>query len=147
MIRIAIADDESAIVRLVRQAWTEHPLGDIEEDEDVIRKNVRSAIKSPLVYMRVIDIDGEIHGVIAGTIVPAMNFRGDVATDIITYVKPEYRGKGLALLRGFMKWAFGFTSVRYVALGISSGDSKTEELYQRLKFQRLGATFIARRKT
>ena len=147
MIRIATAADEQAIVELATRAWSETPLGrEIPADDKRIRRTAVDAIRSPNVYLRVLDMGG-IHGLIAGTIVPAMTFAGDVATDLMFYVKPEYRGRGVLLLKGFLRWAFGFDTVAYAALGISSGDERTAEFYQRLGAERVGGVFIVRRKS
>lgn len=148
MIDSPTESDIDSIVEIAAAAQKLSSIGDFDPDKNVIRQTVINSIRFPHVYIRVLRIDGEVRGVICGMLTPALNLHGDVATDLMFYVEPKYRGHGVRLLDGFIEWAFSFKSVNYVALNVSfvgTEGERTAKFYNRRGYQKAGESFVVRR--
>lgn len=142
-------NDIQDIVTLLVVARSKSATADFPSDRYRTEQTVRTCIAAPHIYFRVLKIDGRVAGIICGLIAPSLDFDGDTATDIAFYVVPEFRGDGGKMLDGFIEWAFGFKSVKYVSLNVSMGGceaERTEKWYSRRGYQKTGASFVARRK-
>jgi GNAT superfamily N-acetyltransferase len=126
-------------------ALTEQPL-QFPYDEAKVERNYLALLSSGYTYCKVLEVDGEIVGVLAGGISDLWWADALIAADQVFFVLPEHRGKGgLKLLKDFIKWAKGFVKVKQICLNISIGGNaadRTDALYDRLGFQRIGSSFI-----
>lgn len=143
MIRQATGSDLEALVTLCREAWEVSPYKGVPFNERRTRNSMKMRLMVPNCYVGVVENNG-IQGLIVGGIVPLSWAYGDLASDEILYIRPQYRGHGVALIRGFIDWAKGFASVKAIMPGVSFGGDegeRSERLYERLGFQRIGSVF------
>ncbi len=100
-------------------------------------------LSSPEMVLLVYVKGGEIQGFIWACMGPYMFWSDDsVAMDQILYVKPEYRGTlaGVALIKAYMRWAKeGGAKEARISCGSGIHEERTNALYERLGFQRVGA--------
>ena len=97
MIRKPQLSDTKDLVNLCRLFWEEslkeYGLKWNEEDATQTVINFIKTLKS-----LVIEKEGKVVGVVAGIVIPSFfNYRSKIFTEVIWYVKPEYRRYGLKL--------------------------------------------------
>ena len=92
-------------------------------------------------FVMVIDIDGEISGVMIGIVFPTWFGSDLIAVDIALYVKPECRGfASVRLVKQFIAWAKD-KGAKQIRPGISTGDKSDGRIYRSLGFKDLGESF------
>lgn len=144
MIRLATPLDLLALNELAQEYAKEvGEHSDLDYDVDKAMQMASYSLHSHdfllLVYVR----GGEIVGFIWACAGPFMLWSSDiVAMDNILYVKPEHRGSlaGVSLIRAYLKWAkaAGAKEAR-ISCGSGIHEERTNALYERLGFQRVGA--------
>lgn len=151
MIRPATPSDLPAIKALLLCALDESAQALPAYDEARVERVLEILMNSGHGYCKVLVADegaeaGQIVGLLMGVLVELWYSRARQATDLLFYLKPGYRGRGgLRLLRDFLRWARGFCDCEQIFLGVSIGGQaaeRTEALYTRLGFQRVGAGFL-----
>lgn len=142
MIRCAIPGDARAVANLLLRARGElnHSL-DIQEDVAKAERTLANFAASPAHFFCVIDVGGEIVGALIGMLAPLWWARDDVVVDLLFYVAPEHRGRGLPLLRRYVSWAKGFDSVRRIIIS-NGANERVALLYGRMGFVRHNNTFV-----
>ncbi|QHJ79514.1 MAG: hypothetical protein [Caudoviricetes sp.] len=93
-------------------------------------------------YLRVLEVDGKIAGGMWGFLTNMPWSKVKVATDIILFVKKEYRGYGLSLVDDWVSWAEA-KGASEVIISTASGikPESFSRLVQRKGFSLQGHTF------
>lgn len=91
-------------------------------------------------FMGVAYLNGELIGGMGGIISPELTSDALVATELLLYVYPQYRGSraALMLVRAFEEWAKPYDMQAGSSLGID--DRKAISFYEHLGFQRIGVS-------
>lgn len=145
--REAVQADLDSLVALLREGQSNSQFADIPVDDYRAIPNIEAFLKEPSVLCLVLADGDEIVGALLAQIIPLWWAYGDAAQDVFFYVKPDYRGRGIRLMRAYRRWAKAFESVIYIHYGISFGGpeaEKTAQLYRALGFSEAGHDFIER---
>ncbi len=147
MIRKAENKDLSKIVELSREGHTESVITTAPLDVKTLRTNLQICILSAEHLVLIVDIEGEIKGIMIGVTHQLWYSRKKQATDLFFYVSPSARGGGWGtkLMRRFISWAKENPGVKEIMLGISSGlddVDRTKTLYERMGAIRIGENYV-----
>lgn len=141
MIRHACAQDLEEILDIATEAHTLSPTyQNLPPNRDKARESISALLTNPMGYVGVVDSDG-IQGVLVAVAAESWAHDGLIVSDLLFYA----RKNGRSLLSHYLDWADGFPQPKINLLGISFGGVKaerTEQLYQRLGFTKVGAQFI-----
>ena len=141
MIRHACKSDLERILDLATEAHELSPTyRHLPPNRDKARESISAMLTNPMGYVGVVD-DGEIHGILIAVAAESWAHDGLIVSDLLFYA----RKNGRSLLSHYLDWADGFPQPKINLLGISFGGDKaerTEQLYQRLGFTKVGAQFI-----
>ena len=143
MIRCACRDDAAKVVALLQYAQDElgHSSG-LTIDPATAEHSLVQFSRNPTVFFYVMEDGGEIVGAAIGMAVSPWCTKDKVASDMLFYCLPKYRGRGVLLIKRFISWAQGFDAVRQIVLTNATDDPRISRLYQRLGFILKGGLFI-----
>ena len=140
MIREATREDAPAIVDILAALHEITSFAPVDFSEVKAKHAVVSFIEGGQ-FARVIDLDGEIAGVMIGIVFPTWFGSDLIAVDIALYVKPECRGfASVRLVKQFIAWAKD-KGAKQIRPGISTGDKSGGRIYRSLSFKDLGESF------
>lgn len=140
MIRNATKEDAHNIVDLLASLHIITSFEPVDFSEFKAKKAIESFIDGDQ-FVRVIDVDGAIVGVMIGIIFPTWFGSDLIAVDVAWYVKPENRGfASVRLVKDFVDWA-KLKGAKQVRPGISTGDKAGVKIYQKMGFKALGESF------
>ena len=145
MIRKALMTDLAAIFELGKRIHEKSDDRDIKLDEVVTKTRVAGLIGSTSGYVIVDEVEGEITGVLIGMSDELFFSRHRYAIPLIAYA--ERRGAFVWMVKRFVKWALEARHVKQIILDTSFGGElgmKTESIYNRLGYPKVGSTFIVR---
>lgn len=140
MIRPAKVDDITGIIELGKELLDESPVLP-PHDPLKARKALAFFISGARTSVFVAEHDGEIVGFIVGVLDEYWWSEVQYASDAAFYVKPEFRGYAVGLVKRLVTWAKKFKKVKHISLGVSSGletYERTGQLYERLGFKPVG---------
>lgn len=142
-IRKGTEQDIEQAVELGKAYYKESAFGSMEFDESKARELCSSLLKSGLGI--VADDNGQIVGMMGAILITHVFTDTLMAQDVLVYIKPEYRGKGISsrLIAVYVNWAENHgVKKENIFLGINSGvdRAKTERIYNKLGFKRFGVT-------
>ena len=112
-------------------------------DVPTLTKTLQQVVNTPG-NQAFLSFDGEtLTGVLAGVSNQIWFSKKKQVVDLVFYVSPEHRGHGFYLARRYLAWAKNVKGAVEVFLGATSGldTDRTEELYQKLGLDRVGATY------
>ena len=141
-VRPGSIDDLDAVLDMGRAMHQESPrYARASFSEEKVR-NLAVAILSgamPGCAAFIAEDDGDVIGMFVGMVTEQWFSTDKSATDLVFYVKPEFRGRSLApwrLVHLFEKWAVA-QGVRSISCGSSTGvnAARTADLYRRLGYQ------------
>lgn len=118
---------------------------DIPYDPELAAGRMIEAIRDDDQLFIVVLRHGEVVGLLWAAYGPFLIWSPEcIATDIVVYVMPEYRGtKGsLGLIKAYREWAED-KGAKEVRLSVASGihEEKTGKLYNKLGFEHLGSQY------
>ena len=147
MIRRATHDDFVQWIELCQKFHAKTPFAGVEPDIPGCSKLFRQCLASKLGCVFVADRGGRLSGTLLGVAQEWWWCRKRVASDLIFFA--ERPGDGIAMLRAFVDWAWSVPSVIDIMPGTSSGIDidRTDQLYERVGFRRIGSLFYMRRPT
>lgn len=107
-------------------------------DANQAEKTIRNIISRHDAMGRVAILNGEVIGCMGAIISPQLTSSELVASELLLYVKPEYRGgrTALMLVRAFEKWSGDLPKVVGSSLGIN--DKLAIDFYKRLGYDVTG---------
>lgn len=143
MIRTATIEDIPRIVELGRMLHAESAeYRDISYDQDKVAETMIDAIERRGVVF-VYERDGAIIGGVAGVITEYWFSREKIAGDYSVFVEPAHRN-GLITVRlilAFKAWARRL-GARQVKMGVTTGITGADRLYQSLGMRHCGNLFV-----
>jgi hypothetical protein len=145
MIRKGRIDDFPRFWELGKRLLEQTPYSRMEIDRASVSKAFGHCVNSALGCCFVAEHGGTLTGVILGVAQDLWWSRSRSASDLIFYA--ETPGDGAKLLRAFERWAWSVPRVGDVTVAQSSGIDvdRTEALYRRHGFRRVGAVYVKTR--
>lgn len=145
MIRKGRIDDLPQFWDLGKRLLESTPYAGVEIDRASVAKAFGHCINSALACCFVAEHGGKLTGVILGVAQDLWWSRSRSASDLIFYA--ETPGDGAKLLREFERWAWRVPRMSDVTVAQSSGIDvdRTEALYRRHGFRRVGSVFVKTR--
>lgn len=144
-LRLATSDDLADIARLGHLMHQESSFAPLDYDVDRVKETIGCLIDKNQFVVVVEDTNGEIVGGMAGMVEQSW-FGGDmIANDLALFLDPAVRGGRLAfrLVAAWITWA-KMAGAKQLRPGVVSGSKAAEEMYERMGFQKTGATFCMR---
>ena len=141
-LRLATSDDLADIARLGRLMHQESSFAPLDYDVDRVKETIGCLIDKNQFVVVVEGKNGEIVGGMAGMVEQSW-FGGDmIANDLALFLDPAVRGGRLAfrLVAAWITWA-KMAGAKQLRPGVVSGSKAAEEMYERMGFQKTGATF------
>lgn len=145
MIRKAVMQDVPKLFELGKRIHALSADRDIPLNEVTTKTHIAGLITSSSGFVLIDEVGDEITGVVMGMSDELFFSRHRYAIPLIAYA--ERRGAFVWMVKRFVKWAIEIRQVKQVILDTSFGGdlgAKTEKIYARLGYERVGATFIAR---
>jgi len=141
MIRRAEPEDRPQIMLLIQEFFEEELNGrgysfsydQCEQDYDVLEKRDD-------VITLVIDNDGMLDGMICAFVTRRVFFQEVTATELIWYVRKTVRRDGIKLLREFENFCSQAQCNDITMIGLV--DSKAEDMYPRMGYERSEMVFV-----
>lgn len=144
-LRLATSDDLADIARLGRMMHQESSFAPLDYDVERVKDSIGGLIDKSQFVVVVEDTTGEIVGCMAGMVEQSW-FGGDmIANDLALFLDPKVRGGRLAfrLVAAWITWS-KMAGAKQIRPGVVSGSKAAEEMYERMGFQKTGATFCMR---
>jgi hypothetical protein len=142
LIRRAESRDIAAILTLGKALHAK--IGGLPEiDENGSKMLIARALCDRQRILLVGETKGELTGFFFGMVEELFYSKAKYATDVIWFSSDPKNS--ILMLRSFLRWAKS-KQVHHIQMGISSGGdtSRTEQMYERLGFTRIGAHFLRR---
>jgi len=143
IVRKAGPDDTKVFTAIAEQFVLESPMyKGIAFDHESYEIFLRYVFESDQYLALIYEQDGEVAGAIMGMICSFLYSPELQASDLGFYVKPEYRGKRVAvkLEAAYREWARS-KGARKVALGVTTGDKTAGAFYERLGYTYVGSNY------
>jgi GNAT superfamily N-acetyltransferase len=144
MIRMATLDDVDFIVDKGELMAQESSYKVYAYNHDKVRALVENLINSDVGFVCVAESGGVKIGWMFGACVEHWFSSDKVATEMTTYILPEYRGGSDAprMIKAFKKWAenMGATETQ-IGITTAVNEERTSALYERLGFHPAGRIF------
>ncbi|WP_299075892.1 GNAT family N-acetyltransferase [uncultured Paraglaciecola sp.] len=137
MVRKAKYSDAHAIKGLVRKAWALTPYGHLPISDVKLSRTVHEYLTHQRSRIWVSEIDGEVKGMLAGSVGQLEVSECLGATDSIFYCRT---GEGPELIQRYVKWAKN-QGAEVVGMCVSSGNKYADKLISSSGFKRAGGNF------
>jgi hypothetical protein len=141
-IRDATHRDLLPIVELCLEALAQAHYKDLPVALADAKQVILFCISSPTQFCQVVEIDGELQGVLIGMADKVWWSTKKQASDLVLYVRPCATGAGSRLARRFIRWANKQKAVALIGMSISlggTGTKRTGKLLERLGLQNVGS--------
>jgi hypothetical protein len=144
-IRLGDVPDIDAIVELALEIKEHSSYAGIKMDHQKFRLLVANMMsdKTSRVIL-VVDDDDKPQGFLIGLVEELFFSRSRYATDLVVYVRKEFRYLAPIMFRSFIQWALTKPRVVRIMFGISSGvgdPERTGKLYESLGLSRVGGIY------
>ena len=143
MIRKAEFRDIPGMLALAKRGHAKSEYARLEFDEAGARLLGAQCISGKSLCAFVAESDGQIVGLLLGSEESFGYLKARFATDLAFYC--EHPGKGMRLMKRFLKWALEERKVDQVLLNVSFGGKSAEaapSLYKRIGFRHVGGMFV-----
>ncbi|WP_299085212.1 hypothetical protein [uncultured Paraglaciecola sp.] len=137
MVRKATYSDAHAIKKLVRKAWALTPYGHLPISDVKLSRTVHEYLTHQRSRIWVSVVDGEVKGVLAGSVGQLEVSECLGATDSIFYCRT---GEGPELIGRYVKWAKK-QGADVIGMCVSSGNKYADKLISSSGFSRAGGNF------
>lgn len=145
-VRHATMGDMAGIFEVSQDLLEQSVYSDLEMDKPVYRRLISDCINSKkAIAMVVVDGNNDVQGFLFGIVDQIFFTKLKYATDIVTYVKPQYAAQSPIIVKRFIAWGKKWPSVRKIMMGISSGmdtDGRTGQMYERLGLECVGGIYM-----
>lgn len=145
-VRYATMNDMPGILQVSQDLLEQSVYKDLEMDKSVYRALVANCINSKkAIAMVVVDGNNDVQGFLFGIVDQIFFTKLKYATDILTYVKPQYAALSPIIVKRFIAWGKKWPSVRKIMMGISSGldqDGRAGKMYERLGLECVGGIYM-----
>lgn len=144
MIRMATLEDVDFIVDSGELMAYESSYKVYKYSHSKVRTLVENLINSDIGFVYVAEREGVPIGWMYGACVEHWFSSDKVATEMATYILPEYRGGADAprMIKAFKKWAEDVGAVEtQIGITTSINEERTSSLYERLGFNPAGRIF------
>lgn len=135
------------LMKLMLELHAQTHYARIKQSNQMVLQVVAQLSATPNGFVRVAEHDGELTGVLLGTIETYwwadQKSGARVATDLLFYSKRV--GDGAKMMREMIDWAFSRPRVVKVETAISSGmieGERADRFYERLGFQKRGSLYV-----
>lgn len=141
-LRLATVDDLPSIVVLGRAMHQESSFAPLDYDIERVKETIGGLIDKKQFVVVAEDTNGEVIGGMAGSVTQSWFGKDSVANDLSIFVMSSHRGGLVAyrLVEAFVAWA-RLAGAKQIRPGVISGSQSAVSMYERLGFQRCGATF------
>ena len=141
-VRTATPDDVFDILILGKQFSREAPKSH-KWNKDKAEQFVLSTFHNTNMEIFVIDVGGEIEGMLVGLLSELYMSHTVQATELAWFVSKEYRGKpaSLRLIKAFEKWAKE-SGATQIGMGDIESITSLENLYNRLGYERAETVYL-----
>lgn len=142
-LRLATYVDLPRIVELGRLMHQESSYAQLDYDDHIVASTMADLIDKKQFVVVAEDTNGQVVGGMAGSVDPTWFGNDSIATDLALFIAPEHRGGMLVvkLVKAFAQWA-RLAGAKQIRPGVTTGSEQAVALYERLGFQRCGATFV-----
>lgn len=147
MIRAATFDDVPALLALGERMHAESPrFSRLAFCRDKLARTLGGVLGNPLGLLQVLDVDGQVRGVVMAVAFEHWCSTDLVATELALFVDEDQRGSISAarLIKAYRRWA-AETGAVHIAAGVSTGirTEQTARLYEAAGFTRFGVLLEA----
>jgi hypothetical protein len=140
VIRDAVPADINRVMELCREALDNAFYRHLPFDEHAVRRVMMYCIGSPAQFCRVVEIDGSLEGILAGTCEKVWHSTKKQASDVVFFTTEKGRGSGGLLARQFIRWARRRPGVQLIGLSVSYGGANVKRTGKML--EKLGLTYV-----
>lgn len=145
MIRKFKDSDLARLIEIGREMHSESSYAHLSFSEEKCRNLFFACLNLPEDFLGIVcEQHGEIIGMFVGNITPYFFGSQKIASDLLLYIAPEFRGGAAAvrLVKEYEKWA-NLLGAAQVMLGVTTGidEVRTIEFYKRLGYKAAGAIF------
>lgn len=140
VIRDAEPRDIEAVIRLMRLALEQSVYNHLELDNRAVRRVAMWCIGSPTQFCKVVDIDGELEGVLMAQVEKIWHSPGKQASDLVFYTTEKARGFGGLLARRFVRWALKQKGVKCIQFSVTHGSQHIKRTGKML--EKIGLTYV-----
>lgn len=149
MIREMTREDINMLVAMGGQMHAESYFKETEYSPEKCRELGEQLVDNPYLYGIVSEKDGEITGFFLGFIQEHYFSLGLMSSDLLLYVKPEYRSgmAGVRLIKAYIEWARSAgVEPKNIQLGQTAGidPEVVDKLYKKLGFDSCGTIYKLR---
>ena len=144
MIREAVPADITRIMELCQEALDDAFYSHLPLDAQSTRRAMMYCIGSPAQFCQVVEINGRIEGMLAGTCEKVWHSTRKQASDLVFYTTPAGRGAGSLLVRRFIRWARSRPGIGLIGLSVSSGTNvkRTGKMLEKLGLTHVGGIYM-----
>lgn len=142
-LRLATVNDLPALCILGKELHDESTFKSMDFDPEILKESLTDLINKNQFLVVAEDINGDVIGVMAGSVTQSWFGSDSIANDLSLIVTKDRRG-GLAayrLIESFVKWA-KLAGAKQIRPGVATGSSSADVLYERLGFKRCGSTYF-----
>ena len=140
LIRDALPADINRVMELCQEALDSAFYSHLPLDQQSTRRVMMYCIGSPAQFCQVVEIEGRIEGMLAGTCEKVWHSTRKQASDLVFYTTPAGRGAGSLLVRRFIRWARSRPGIGLIGLSVSYGGSNVKRTGKML--EKLGLTYV-----
>jgi hypothetical protein len=140
VIRDARVEDLPQIMALCHRALADAFYNHLPMDEGAVRRQMLYCLSSPAQFLQVVEIDGQVEGMLAGTCEKVWHSTKKQASDLVFYTTDKGRGAGSLLARRFLRWARKRPGVQLIGISVSYGGSNVKRTGRML--EKLGLTYV-----
>jgi hypothetical protein len=139
-IRDAVPADITRVMELCQEALDNAFYRHLPLDPQSTRRVMMYCIGSPAQFCQVVEVDGQIEGLLAGTCERVWHSNKKQASDLVFYTTPAGRGSGSLLVRRFIRWARSRPGIGLIGVSVSYGGSNIKRTGKML--EKLGLTYV-----
>ena len=148
MVREAIAADVPRLVELGQRFFDETDMGQVTTyDPQSAGRNFAALLTMENAGVFVLDVGGEVVGVIAGLLAPYLfNAAELTGMELLWYVEPEHRGNfsSLRLVRVLEEWARQQGAATFAMAAMMTSPAAVADFYQRRGYRPQETHFVRR---
>jgi hypothetical protein len=140
VIRDARVEDMPQIMALCHRALADAFYKHLPMDEGAVRRQMLYCLSSQAQFLQVVEIDGQLEGMLAGTAEKVWHSTKKQASDLVFYTTDKGRGAGSLLARRFLRWARQRPGVQLIGISVSYGGTNVKRTGKML--EKLGLTYV-----
>ena len=120
-----------------------HP--DIPMDDMAVRRAMLYHITAPSQFASVVEVDGEIEGILICQVAKIWHSQKKHASDLVFFCTEKARGGGAIMMRRFLRWARNRKGVAVIAITVTNGGVKikrTGKMLEKMGLTNVGGNYM-----